>query len=308
MTILQELIESHPIRYTQVQKTAFRQWALEKAKADGWQARVEENGRFIKHRSVVIGEPEHAAMVFTAHYDTPAVSPLPNLLIPRSAPVFLAWQLLNVALMLAVSLLVTAVADVFIANAQAVLWIFVACYLGCLLLTKVGPANKQNVNNNSSGVAALMQTMAAIPREHRGKMAFILFDDGEKGALGSKAYAREHLQQQYVKTIVDLDCVGVGDTILVIGKKLARMRPEYVRLCAAMREEDDRAVDIVEGGVTTYTSDRDSFKCGVAVLACRRSPGVGYLVTRLNTRRDTQADQGNIDFLTRRFASLAEKL
>lgn len=308
MTILEELNRDYPVRYTQVQKTAFRQWALKKAEACGWQARVEENGRVLKHRNVVVGDPEHAAMVFTAHYDTPAVSLLPNLLIPRNAPVFLAWQLLNVLLMLTVSLLVTAVADVFIESAQAVLWVFVACYLGCLMLTKVGPANKQNANNNSSGVAALMQTMAAIPQEHRGKVAFILFDDGERGAMGSKAYAKEHLQQQFVKTIVDLDCVGVGDTVLVIGKKLARMRPEYVRLCAAMREESDHAVDIVEGGVTTYTSDKDSFKCGVAVLACRRSPGVGYLVTRLNTRRDTQADQDNIDFLTRRFTALAEKL
>ncbi len=308
MTILEELCGSYPIRYAQMQKNAFRQWVLRKAAADGWQARVEENGRFFMHRNVVIGEPEHAAVIFTAHYDTPAVSPLPNLLIPRNAPVFLAWQLLNVALMLAVSLLVTAVADVFIDSARAVLWVFVACYLGCLLLTKAGPANKRNVNNNSSGVAALMQTMAAIPREHRGKVAFILFDNGEKGALGSKAYAREHLQQQYVKTIIDLDCVGVGDTMLVIGKKLARVRPEYVRLCAAMREESDRAVEIIEGGITTYTSDKDSFKCGVAVLACRRSPGVGYLVTRLNTSRDTLADQDNIDFLTRRFAALAERL
>ena len=35
MTILEELCKSYPIRYTQMQKTAFRQWVLSKAAADG---------------------------------------------------------------------------------------------------------------------------------------------------------------------------------------------------------------------------------------------------------------------------------
>ena len=57
MTILEEMLGRYPVRKTAVQKQAFRQYALEKAKEAGYKARVEEFGRFRKHRNVVIGDP-----------------------------------------------------------------------------------------------------------------------------------------------------------------------------------------------------------------------------------------------------------
>ena len=308
MTILEEMLGRYPVRKTAVQKQAFRQYALEKAKEAGYRARVEECGRFIKHRNVVIGDPEHAAVIFSAHYDTPAVSLIPSLMIPRNPAVFYSWQLLVVLALLAVSAAVTTVLSLMIAQPSAVLWIFVICYMALLMLLNYGPANRQNANNNTSGVTALLQTMAAIPEDKRSKVAFILFDDSEQGKQGSRAYGKAHLQVQCMKTVVNLDCVGVGEDVLVIGKKMARLRPEYARLCAAMKAGTERNVHVLEGGLTTYTADHDSFQCGVAVMACKRTAGVGWYVPHLNTTKDTVCDQGNLDFLTERFAAFVDTL
>ena len=67
-----------PIRNSWEQKKAFRAYAISEAQAAGYPARtVPENGG---HGNVVIGEPEKAQTIFTAHYDTPRRALFPNLM------------------------------------------------------------------------------------------------------------------------------------------------------------------------------------------------------------------------------------
>lgn len=301
MTILEELLAKYPVRHTAEQKKAFRAYAVDKAKSMGYRVQVEQSGRFAKHNNIIIGDPERAVATITAHYDTPAKHLLPSLIIPKNVPVFYSWQLLTVLILLAITLIVTAVVGLVLP--AGVLWVFVGVYFALLMLLQYGPANQQNANNNTSGVAALLETMAAIPEDVRGKVAFILFDDGEKGQQGSISYGRTHLQVQSVRTVVNLDCVGVGEHILVLPKKLARMRPEYARLCAAMQEDPNRSVYILEKGATTYKSDHDAFECGVAILACKKTSGVGWYVPHLNTKKDTRCCPENLTFLAQRLAA-----
>ncbi|MBQ8654464.1 MAG: M28 family peptidase [Clostridia bacterium] len=307
MTVLEELLEKYPVRHSREQKEAFRAYALQKARDMGYKGRVEQNGRFVKHNNVVFGDPDKAVVTFTAHYDTPSVHLLPSLLIPRNVPVFYAWQLLSVALLLLITLGVTMLVGAVLQKPSAVLWTFVLVYFGLLFLLNYGPANCHNANNNTSGVAALLTTMEAIPEEWRGKVAFILFDDSEKGKQGSSCYSKTHLQVQCVKTVINLDCVGVGEDVLVIPKKLAKMRPEYMRLCSALQGEE-RGVYVLEKGLNTYTSDHDCFQCGVGIIACKKTSGIGWYVPHLNTAKDTQCSQENIDFLARRFSAFARML
>ena len=308
MTVLEELLKKHPVRHNAQQKEAFRAYAVERAQTMGYKARVEENGRLVKHRNVIIGDPERAVATFTAHYDTPAVHLLPSMVIPRNVPVFYAWQLVNVLLLLAITLVITVALGAVIGNPAVTLWLFVGTYFLLLMLMNYGPANRSNANNNTSGVAALFETMAAIPQECRGKVAFILFDDSEKGKQGATSYAKEHLQVHSIRTVINLDCVGVGEDVLVISKKLARMRPEYMRLCTAMQADESRKAYILDKGITTYTSDHASFECGVAVLTCRKTAGVGWYIPWLNTGKDTQCSQENLTFLAQRFAAFAQML
>ena len=90
MTFLQEITNRYPIRKREEQKEAFLKYAAAAARKMGYEARVEEDGR---HKNLVVGSPENANVLITAHYDTPANMLLPNLIIPRNIPLFLLYQL-----------------------------------------------------------------------------------------------------------------------------------------------------------------------------------------------------------------------
>ena len=91
MTILEEILTRFPVRKSREQKEAFRRWAVERAEALGWAAKVEPAKLLGMNRNLVIGDPETAEIIITAHYDTPARLPLPNLITPRNVPVYLVY-------------------------------------------------------------------------------------------------------------------------------------------------------------------------------------------------------------------------
>lgn len=305
MSYVTTLAEKHPVRKTAAQKAAFRAWALNEGRAMGYPARIEENGR-MKHRNIVFGDPEQARIVLTAHYDTPAAMLLPNLLVPCNAVLFGLYQALVIGLMLAVSGALSALAGLATGNETVAKAVLLAVYFGLLLLMLLGPANKHNLNDNSSGVAAILTLMSRLPADKRQAVAFILFDNEEKGTLGSGAYAKEHLQQQFTRLVVNLDCVGVGEHILISAGKLARQRPEFAPFKRVLTETPGRSVAFFDK--LLGSSDHKRFKCGVGVMGCKRAPIVGYYTPWLHTARDTACDEGNIDFLAEAFSRLMDEL
>ena len=307
MNWINAMNEKFPIRKSREEKAAFRAWALEEAQRLGYDARVEENGGW-KHKNVVIGDADKAAAVFTAHYDTPAVAFLPNIMMPRNLPLFFGYQMVLVGILLAVSLAGMLAASLATQNVIIGEGVFFLLYFGFLALMLVGPANKHNVNDNTSGVAAVFALMEQIPEEHRGKAAFILFDNEEKGKLGSGAYAKDHQQTAYTKFLVNMDCVGVGDNILVISKKLARMKPEFAPMQRAMEKQTGRNVLFFNAESSVCNSDQSNFKCGVVICACKKAKVVGYYTPDIHTRKDTVADEGNIALIARGMADLIAEL
>ena len=185
MSYWQTINDQFPVRKDKPQKEAFRAWAVKEMETMGYRAKVEVNGRG-KHTNVVAGDPEHAVVLFTAHYDTPARMLLPNLIIPRNIPLFIAYQVLNVLLLLIPAVLVMTLVGGLTANFTASYLSWIVTYFTLLVVMIAGPANPHNANDNTSGVAAVMDLMAALPEGVRGKVAFILFDNEEKGKLGSK--------------------------------------------------------------------------------------------------------------------------
>lgn len=296
MTILEQINEQFPVRRSEKQKEDFRKWVIAYAAGLGRRARVEENDKG-RHRNVIVGNPETAQLTITAHYDTPACIGIPNLMIPRNWAVYALYQLLVFGVMLSLALAAGLGLGALLQNQQAMLLGYFGVYLALLLLMLYGPANKHNVNDNTSGVAALLETMARIPEEDREKVAFILFDNEEKGCRGSKAYGRDHLQVQYVKPIVNLDCVGVGEHFIVSSPKLARETEAYRRLESVLANREGRKVHFYSSATTRGNSDYRSFKCGVGISAYRMVQGIGFFTGRIHTGRDTCADQENLEFL-----------
>ena len=115
-----------------------------------------------------------------------------------------------------------------------------AVYWVLLLVMMFGPANPSNANDNTSGVAAILETMARIPEENRSKTAFILFDNEEKGCRGSKAYAKAHPAVKNERLVINL---GVGAVILLAaGALLIVFRKKIPGFVKALKSECGKIV------------------------------------------------------------------
>ena len=307
MTICERITELFPVRKTAAQKQAFRQWVMGEIGAMGYPVRIEENDKG-RQQNVIVGDPEHAQVTFTAHYDTPATILVPDLQIPRNYPVYLLWQLLMIGGMLLISLAVGLGVGLASGSGDAMLLGFFGAFLVLMWLQLAGVANKYNVNDNTAGVAVLLETMQRIPAENREKVAFILFDNMEKGRKGSKAYARDHLEMQHTRFVVNADSVGVGDTFVVCAPSLAVQLPQYAVIEKLLAGDESRQVRFYSSVTTRVNSDFRSFKCGVGIGAYRQVGGVGLYLGDLHTARDTQADQRNIECLAEAFSVLAEQI
>ena len=305
MSFIEQLNEKFPIRRSKEQKAAFRAWFMQQAEELGYSARVED----VKgHQNVVVGDPETASAIFTAHYDTPAASFLPNVMTPRNKVFFWAYQMLQVGILVALGCAVGVPLAVISGDDYTGFLAGYAVYMGCLALMIFGPANKHNVNDNTSGVAAVLETMAKVPAEHRAKTAFILFDNEEKGCRGSGAYAKAHPAVKESGFLVNLDRVGDREHILFIAKAKHRGMPQSAALTEALQAQNGRTLQIFPMEGSVLNSDQKNFKASSAVCACNEDKRLGFVCDRIHTGEDTVCDQANLDFLADAFAAFSARL
>ena len=305
---LSEIDERFPIRNSAGQKAAFRACAL--AEAEAVPAREEENEG---HVNLVFGDPDTARVIFTAHYDTPRQGLLPNLMLVTNP--ILAWTYrlgtlipLLVLPALAAAWGVWTLLDLdwaLISHRLLLLGVYTAVYFGMLYLLFMGPANKRNRNDNTSGTAAVLGLVQLVGA--RAGVACILFDDEEKGKKGSKAFAKAHPKIKAETLIVNLDCVGNGDTYILCGSAAAQEDPLYEALQRAMGDSG-LSHRFFPAGKASMNSDQKSFTKGIGVCTCRRKPVVGYFTDRIHTARDTVAEPETVSRLTVALAAFAERI
>ena len=305
MSIISTLVEKFPIRKSDKQKQAFREWFIGWAGEQGYTAEATKPKGMFRSSNVVVGDPETAEVTFTAHFDTPACMFVPNFITPRNVLVYILYQLLIVPILLIPGALTGAlmghILRVLTDNAELASsvgglagFIMVYVTLGIMMF---GPANKNNVNDNTSGVAAVMELMARLPEEQRAKAAFILFDNEEKGMLGSSAYASSHKAVKREKLIINMDCVGDGEHVLFFANKKTRSLESFPKLEAAMQSAQGRNFMMNKMEKCVYPSDQSQFKHGIAVCACNKMPVIGYYCDKIHTKKDTICEQVNLDFL-----------
>lgn len=290
-SIAQTVFDYFEVRKTKKQKAAFRTWASSFAAEHGYTVREEKGS--LGAVNLVIGDPETADVVFTAHYDTCAALPFPNFITPKAPLIYLLYQVLISVLLLVPSFavygLLLAVTDPYLAY-----WVFLLLLWGSLLLMIAGPANKHTANDNTSGTVAVLETMAAMPEALRENAAFILFDLEEVGLLGSSGYAGKHKKAMTQKPLINMDCVSDGDHILFALRRKARPLADTLRRCYPCTE--DITVEVATRGFI-YPSDQSAFPCGVGVAALKRGiAGILYM-NRIHTMRDTVFEERNIAFL-----------
>ncbi len=293
------ILPEYEVRKSKAQKARFVDMLSEKY---GDRLRVEETRGLIKSRNVIIGDPERAKVVFTAHYDTAPVMPFPNFITPKNIPVYLLYQLLlvlviyiPVALVVGVSMYLTRglSESVQIIINEAV---FFASLIGVMWLLLDGPANRHTANDNTSGVVAVLTLADRLTSDD---FAFILFDNEERGLLGSSSYAAAHKSVRENTMIVNLDCISDGDHVMFLISKKAS-GSAYATALEGLAEdvlgEHGKSAIITGPRGTVYPSDQRSFKVSIGVAALKKSPSrlIGYYMDRIHTKRDTQFDGANI--------------
>lgn len=290
-----DVLTAFPVRKSKEQKQAFRDAVQAYVGGLGYGSRVEK-GSF-GSRNLVIGDPDSAGFLITAHYDTCARLPIPNLITPCNFWLFIAYQLLLVAVMIVPPMLIGAAVGWLTGN-------FAAGYLASYILLWVsivmmiaGPANRSNANDNTSGVITLLEIARTLPEKQRGKVCFVLFDLEEVGLIGSASYRKAHKKATDNQLVLNLDCVGDGDHILMFPtKKLKKDRKKLTSLYSACGYFGQKSVLVHEKGFSVYPSDQANFPYGVGICALRKCRA-GLFLSRIHTSKDTILEETNINLL-----------
>ena len=297
MSYLDLINEKFPIRRKDEEKEKFLEFLSEESKKMGL-SYVAETTSDGKNKNFVVGDVEGAKVVFTAHYDTPARSIFPNIMIPRNLPLFFSYQFLPIIFMLLVSLPISyLVGMVWLQDSRAYMLTFLALYYVLYFLMFRGPSNPKNYNDNTSGVATLLEIMRGLSAEEKGRVAFIFFDNEEKGKKGSKAYFKDHESVMKDKLLINFDCVGNGETVVFIAKEEAEKREEYKALKASFAPKGEYTTEFYPMRGSESNSDYKSFPLGIGCMACKRSKRGLLYTPAIHTAKDTVAKEENIEYI-----------
>ena len=299
-----DILQEFPVRKSKRQKEVFRQAVSSYTQRLGYDVTVEK-GTF-GARNLVIGDPENAKFLVTAHYDTCARLPFPNLITPCSFLPFIGYQMLVTLCILLVPMVLGILAGLLI-HESLTAWVIYLGVFAMLALMLLGPANPSNANDNTSGVVTVLEIARSLPVIHRQKTCFVLFDLEEAGLWGSASYRKAHKKAIDGQMIINLDCVGDGDHIrLFPTKKLKKDRKKltsFYKACGYFGEKD---ILVHEKGFSIYPSDQGNFPYGVGICALRNSK-FGLYLGKIHTPKDTQLDITNVNLLRAAIATYIQE-
>ncbi len=300
-----DIVKEFPVRKSKKQKQIFRDAVQSYAEGLGYAVTVEK-GSF-GARNVIFGDPENASILVTAHYDTCARLPIPNLITPCNFLPFLAYQLVVVLMIGLPCGLVGFVSGLL---AETAPWASFLAYLAIwavIAMIYVGPANPSNVNDNTSGVVTVLEIAKSLSQVHREKVCFVLFDLEEAGLLGSSSYRAKHKKATNNQTVINLDCVGEGDHIrLFPTKKLKKDRKKLTAFYKACGYFGQKDILVHEKGFSFYPSDQAQFPYGVGIAALNDSK-FGLYLGKIHTPKDTVLDITNVNLLRAAIATYIQE-
>lgn len=298
-----DILTQFPVRRNKKQKKDFRDAVREYTSGFGFDVTVEKGSYGCKN--VVIGDPENAKYLVTAHYDTPARMPFPNLITPCNLWGYIGYQIFVVLVLLLPPVLPGLLVGYLTNNFQVGYFTWYLCFLAFFLLTIFGPANPNNANDNTSGVVALLKILETLPAEYRENVCFVLFDLEEMGLVGSKFYQSVHKTSTEKQLVLNLDCVGDGDIMLAFPTKKLRKDPEKMeQLQKLINTQGSKRIGVHAGGFHIYPSDQRSFPYAVGIGAFHRGKCLGLYCNRIHTKRDTTLDEENVNILRDRLLAV----
>ncbi len=297
----EKILEKYQVRKTKAQKTAFIEYVRSVATEMGYSHKIEV-GR-TGERNIVVGSPKHAKVVFTAHYDTPPVMPMPNLITPKNIFLYILYQLFMTSVLMLLPAFLVGFSAYLVMTGLSIdpaLSREIAFFIGygamvlALILIMFGPANKHNANDNTSGVTTIVDIMSDLPPDLRDSAAFVFFDLEERGLVGSASFYKSHKDFMKDKLVVNFDCVGEGDNFLFVLRRAAR---DYAEVIGEAYQPTDRyTVEVATRGYV-YPSDQANFPVGVGVCSLKRTKrGILYM-NKIHTAWDIVYKEENIEYL-----------
>ena len=291
-----DILKTHPIRKKKHQKEAFRLDVQTYVRELGYDCHLEKAS--FGAENIIIGNPQTAKYLVTAHYDTPASIGLPNILTPCNLPVYLLWQFVILGILLLIAVIPGALIAMLFDSFAIGYLVGYVIYVAVLGLMMFGPANQNNVNDNSSGVITALEIARTMPQIHRDKVCFVLFDLEEAGLIGSAAYRKAHKAETDRQIILNLDCVGDGDHIIFFptkkAKKHEKLMQELHRIGGWFHKKH---IQLKKKGFYIYPSDQKHFPVALGIAAFHKKKGIGYYVTKIHTKKDTILETTNVNLL-----------
>lgn len=296
LNVPMDILKFHPIRRTKEQKEACQGDILAYVRDLGYEAWVEQAGK--KAQNIIIGNPQNAKYMVTAHYDTPASIGIPNVLTPCNLLTFILWQVLVIGGLLVTAIASGAVTYLLTHSKLVMLLVAYVVYFGILGLMMFGPANKSNVNDNSSGVVTVLEIARTLQENQRNKVCFILFDLEESGLVGSKGYRKAHKEETENQIVLNLDCVGDGDHIIFFPTKKAKQNEKLMQNIHRIGGWfGKKNILLKKDGFYTYPSDQRSFPVGIGIAAFHKAKFMGYYCDKIHTKKDTILEETNVNLL-----------
>ncbi len=302
MTDLSEkILDSYQTRNTKKQKDAFISLMKERYP----DLKTEERRELgLLSRNLILGDPETADAVLSAHYDTCAVLPVPNLLFVNNIFSTILVYIPLVIVIWAVSALFTFIMIRF--DLPGTLFpLFTLLLMGLLVwATMFGKPSTHTANDNTSGVITLIETYEKMPEEMRNRTALVFFDNEELGLIGSRAFKKLHKAKMKTIPLINFDCVSDGDTVMfMLDRNTGYLKEDLDRLFSA----EGKQLLIRSSTNTMYPSDQNGYSRAVAVCSLHHC-FLGWYIPRIHTKNDIIFDRSNIELLSDGNIKLLERI
>lgn len=298
-----------PVRRKPTEKEKFRLWLVGTLRELGYQPKLQHRETALRIggdvTNVVVGDPEKAKLLLVAHYDTGVRTLLPPLYMPTRPLTAFLYLALTPVLVLAGSF-VLSFALTFPFNAPYLtLPLFLILMVTALLYLRFGPSETRNLNDNTSGVAALLETAAALTPGCRDKVAFAFLDGGFGGLSGAKGF-RARYPSAKEKTVINVNCVAEGGELLILPNKYSRWDGEVLDAILDSFENGEHTTTFLKtDGLIYYPSDNRAFRHSFAICACETLRGFGRIV---RPAKAADVDPEKIQLLKSGLCKLAETI
>ena len=293
-----KILDYYQVRKTKKQKEEFRKYIIHELNQYGYCPKIQNKGI---NNNIIIGNMEKAKIFCTAHYDTQAVLPFPNLIVPNNLFGLILSQL---AIIICVLILIFLINIVFIklffwtglfngfelSIASSISWLIIMIWM------LFGKANKHTANDNTSGVVTIIESAIKLPEDFRDEICFVLFDNEELGLLGSAAFAKEYKEYIKNKLIINFDCVSDANDIFFFPTKQIKNDQSKHEVIIKTFASTNYINVHMNKGFGFYPSDNFNFKYAYGV--CSLKKGLFYYLDRIHTSRDIIFNEENIELLS----------